>query len=253
MIITEKLEIIVKNNLRKYYANLGYIFPFTWDPKIIMDIKDLPKNSNLKIDCKCNVCGKIKNISYYHYNKNIKIGGFYSCKGKCSRMKYKSTCIKKFGFENPFQNEEIKKKSKETCMRNYGVDNSLKCINIKKKVQNTMIKNYNVNMINRYRIKKYKDTNIYYQGTYELDFLEKFYKIGIEKCKSIKYGDKIYFPDYFFSKLNLIIEIKSEYIYKLHESKNLEKQKSCIDQGYNFIFIINKNYKEFEKLIYKII
>ena len=31
--------------------------------------------------------------------------------------------------------------------------------------------------------------------------------------------------------------------------KNLAKQKACIDQGYNFIFIINKNYNEFDNII----
>ena len=44
------------------------------------------------------------------------------------------------------------------------------------------------------------------------------------------------------------MEIKSSYWYEKDLDKNLDKQKSCLEQGYNFIFIINKNYEEFEKL-----
>ena len=308
MILTEKIEITIKNNLRKYYNNLGYKFPPSWDPKIIIDIKDLPKSSNLKINCKCDICGKINSISYCCYNRNIKTGGFYSCKGKCSRMKFKQTCLKKYGFENPFQNEEIKSKSKITLIEKYGVDNSMKLYENKNKSKETCMKHFNSNsylntelckkrifeiygvnnvfqsdiiknktretcirkygveysqqnenihikqQISGFHMNKYKDTELHYRGTYELDFLDKYFYMGIIKSPSIKYlfenKNKIYFPDFYYEPLNLIIEIKSDYTFKKYLSKNLQKQKSCLEQGYNFIFIINKNYEEFEKIIF---
>jgi hypothetical protein len=49
--------------------------------------------------------------------------------------------------------------------------------------------------------------------------------------------------------LNLIIEIKSSYWFNKHYNKNIEKQKICKENGYNFIFIIDKKYDIFDKMI----
>lgn len=48
---------------------------------------------------------------------------------------------------------------------------------------------------------------------------------------------------------NLIIEIKSSYYFKLEESKNIYKKNASINSGYNFLFIIDKDYKELKKII----
>ncbi len=108
---------------------------------------------------------------------------------------------------------------------------------------------------------KFKDTNIYYQGSYEKDFLELCEKLNIlNKIKrgfSIKYKlnnkELIYFPDFFIDELNTIIEIKSLYWYKIHEEKNIIKQKTSINLGYNYILIMNKNYDIFLKNIISIL
>lgn len=84
---------------------------------------------------------------------------------------------------------------------------------------------------------------------------EKYYcfKCRISKPNTIKYEIdnkyKIYHPDYFYEELNLIIEIKSSYTYEKDLEKNLLKQKSCLEKGYNFIFIINKDYNKFSEFI----
>jgi len=99
-----------------------------------------------------------------------------------------------------------------------------------------------------YKLKKYK--NYLYRGTYELDFLIKFsenYKI--ENAKSIDYAfdgkNKKYHPDYYLPDYNLIVEIKSSYTYEREKEKNEAKKEATINNGYNFIFIINKDYIEF--------
>ena len=56
--------------------------------------------------------------------------------------------------------------------------------------------------------------------------------------------NKIYFSDFYLENKNLIIEIKSSYTFNVDLKKNLAKQNACIEQGYNFIFIIDKNYDE---------
>lgn len=153
---------------------------------------------------------KVKKTSLIKYGKE-----YYSSSTEC-RNRVKETCLEKYGCEHPSQNPEIFKKQQ----------------------------------LSGYRIKRYN--NLYYQGTYELDFLMNFYdKLKIEKPKSIRYiyndKTKIYFPDFYIPEYNLIVEIKSKYTYDLHKEINECKRKSVLENGYNFILIIDKDYTEFFK------
>jgi hypothetical protein len=47
-------------------------------------------------------------------------------------------------------------------------------------------------------------------------------------------------------KHSIIIEIKSTYTYNKDLEKNIAKQDACVQQGFNFIFIINKDYSNFK-------
>lgn len=168
----------------------------------------------------------------------------YSDKNYNNRDKYKKTCLEIFGYENPMSNIEVQNKVKKTMLNKYGVEFAAQNEELFQK----MLKN-------GYKINKYED--LYYQGEYELDFLQNFYSIGIKRGNPIKYvfNDEvhIYFPDFYYDKLNLIIEIKSSKWYNEHLEKNLAKQKACQEQGYNFIFILDKNYEIFKKIINHII
>ena len=123
---------------------------------------------------------------------------------------------------------------------------------IKERLQQTCLEKYEQQKFTIIK-KKYNDTILHYQGTYEKNFLDIYYNnFYIENGPSIKYkyNDeyKSYFSDFYIKSKKLTVEIKSEYYYNLHLDKNLAKQKACIEQGYNFIFIINKNYDNFNKL-----
>lgn len=224
----------------------------------------------------CNKCSisKFKNICIVRYgvenpgqSRNIK-------------DKIRETNLSKYGVENPFQLEEFKNKIKETNLSRYGSEYPLQSIIIKEKVKKTNLKKYGVchvfqsiayreSCINRYgvdnpmknlgifkksqksgyKIKSYND-NLYYQGTYELDFLNFCKKLNIidliERGPTIKYNDSyVYFPDFFIEKYNLIVEIKSTYTYNLHKDKNEKKREACTNYGYDFLFITDKNYIEF--------
>jgi very-short-patch-repair endonuclease len=102
--------------------------------------------------------------------------------------------------------------------------------------------------------KQYNNTNLHYQGTYEKDFLDEYYdNIDIVNGPTIKYKfnneNKVYFSDFYIKSKNIIVEIKSEYYYNLHLKRNLSKKEECIKQGYNFIFIINKDYYELNEIL----
>jgi hypothetical protein len=71
----------------------------------------------------------------------------------------------------------------------------------------------------------------------------------MKRGKSFKYfyknKQRIYFSNFFIESLNLIIEIKNKYLFK--RDKYILEKKAVIKNGYNYIIIINKNYKKFIK------
>jgi len=101
-------------------------------------------------------------------------------------------------------------------------------------------------------LKLHKDTNLSYRGTYEKDFLDYCYMKNIEvnKGPTIKYNidnvNRYYHSDFYLPKFNLIIEIKSKYYFDLYMEVNLLKEEYTKCIGYDFMFVIDKNYSEIE-------
>jgi hypothetical protein len=198
--------------------------------------------------------------------------------------KIKNVNIEKFGYEYPMQNKDIQEKGKQTCIERFGVDCVFKSEEIKEKIISDNIEKYGVKYYvqsNEYKmrnlerwgteypsqneeihikqqksslkIKKFNE-QIYYQGTYELDFLNSYYdKINIIRGKRIPYvfeeKNHYYFPDFYLSDYNLLVEIKSTYTYEISAEINQIKKDSAIAEGFNFMFIIDKNYDEFENYL----
>jgi hypothetical protein len=207
----------------------------------------------------------------------IKYGCDFPQSSEKVKENIKSTFMKNYNVENCFQSETIKNKIKKTCLDKYGDENysktndyknKIKLLNIDykprlEKMKKTCLERYgveysaqNIDIFNKtqksqLKIKYYK--NIKYQGTYELNFLIFCDELNIlnelTKIKSLRYiydnKNRIYYPDFYIKKLNLIIEIKSDYYYNLCLEKNLCKEKYCFKQDYDFMFIINKNYDKF--------
>jgi len=61
--------------------------------------------------------------------------------------------------------------------------------------------------------------------------------------------EKFSLSDFFLPDYNLIVEIKSTYWYNKKLENNIKKHTECIKQGYNHIFIIDKEYDNFQKII----
>jgi hypothetical protein len=284
MIIDKYIKIKTNPSNYNHYISKGYFIEKCGD-EISVSIEDLPKSSHVEINCKCDNCGNQKKIKYHSYNLYIKNHGFYSCYKCCniknkltsnekyggfysSTKKYKDdvkkTIIEKYGSLEEYSNF-IREISKKKCNEKYGVDNVFMLDGVKEKIKKSLSKRYNVEhaLQNEYffnksqksgfKIKEYN--GIKYQGTYELDFLKFCEKMNLEilKHKSIKYyqnsKQKIYFPDFYLPKYNLIIEIKSSYYYKKEEEKNILKEKYTKEFGLNFLFIIDKNYNYLLNLI----
>jgi hypothetical protein len=155
--------------------------------------------------------------------------------------KIKETNLKLYGVEYNWQRKDVKHKIKKVCLEKYGVEHPM---------HNTEI--FERQLKKRRLIKKFRDADLLYQGSYELDFLEKFYdKIDIENGPSVPYlfegKNKVYHSDFYVPSLNLVVEIKSDYILTLDEAIE-EKKKAVISNSFNYILILNKDYLEFEKL-----
>ena len=154
---------------------------------------------------------------------------------------FKKRMLSIFGCEIPLQNKEIKNKQNNTNVKKYGCKSPLQNSEIFEKQQKSAKK-----------LRFHENTGLYYRGSYEAHFLDYCFenKIKVERAKSIKYHFKnkkrVYYPDFFLKEKNLIIEIKSLYTYKKELEKNIAKQKACIEQGFNFIFIIDKDYSFFK-------
>lgn len=125
----------------------------------------------------------------------------------------------------------------------------------RKKIKDTYIKNSELGLHNKetkFKKKKYKDTNLIYQSSYELDFLEFceanniLNKIQNSPCFTDEtYPYNFYAPDYIFDN-KCVIEVKSWYIENLQEKRYpgiLEIKKNLIEsKGYKFLYIRDKDY-----------
>ena len=140
--------------------------------------------------------------------------------------------LKKYGVDHISKSEEVKLKVKNTNMKRYGVEYPTQNRDIFKKAQST---SFQTNL--------FKNSNLYYQGSYEKYFLELMEGKGLLDMvfvgKSYDYilNNKkcVYYSDYLFN--NFTIEIKSSWTYDKNgldldlRLKNETKWGSVTDSG----------------------
>jgi len=162
------------------------------------------------------------------------------------RKRYKNGC---------FDNEKMKK----AIFEKYGVEHISQLEENRKKSSERMIA-YNSDWKNHYNTKKYKNTSLYYQSSYEYEFLElcedngilhrikngNFYNyLNEDRGCGIRHITDFYLDDKFE------IEIKSSYILKKQGGiqKVFAKKRAVEESGKRYIFILDKDYLEFLSLI----
>jgi len=222
-----------------------------------------PRRNKEKDVCK-GICANEK-----RENTNMELYGVKNCfQNEGMKETAKETMLEKYGVDHNMKTEKCKSDRKETYIKNWGFDNPSKSDKIKKKKEETCLKNFGVksplqnrdvfkrNKLSGNQIHKYpKNKNITYQGTYELDFLDNYHHlINIEEPDFIinyifENKEHKYHPDFYNKNNNLIIEIKSDYTYNREVDKNLTKRNACIEQGYNFLFVKNKNYLKLNRIL----
>jgi len=219
-----------KNNLRKIAKNRSK--------------KEIQIIENKKIE----TCIQKYGTSYSLQNKDIRKKGNKTKLEKYGDENYhnveqaEQTNLDKYGVKCTFQSKEIKSKIKQTKKEKYGDENYCNVKKIKQTclerygvehpMQNDGIFNKTICTVTKHKL--FKNTDIYYQSSYELDFLNKYYDKypDITRGPKIKYNYKgkihYYFPDFYIPSL---------------------KGKSTLNNGYQWILILNKNYIEFKNFI----
>jgi hypothetical protein len=182
MIINNNVKTIIKSKKAlNYYKGKNYNFKL--NKLVTIKVKDLPKSSRIKILAKCAYCGGEKNIPYKDYNKQVSgINEKYACSLKCAKLKTKETNQMKYGVDNVFSSEKIKKQIKKTNLEKYGVENYRNSKEYSMKYESTVRKKYNTNHYSK--TKKFKE--IFENFNY--DDIHKKMANTIEK----KYGVKNY-------------------------------------------------------------
>lgn len=218
------------------FENYGVVIPL--QSKIIRDKFDKTMLERYKVKNALENKGILDSMKKKLFNEY----GMYYVETDEFKNKSKLTCLDKYGVENASQTDEFQRKKIETCIKKYGVKHHLQNIDVFHKLLTSSCK-----------MKKFKNTDLYFQGTYEQDFLELCEKLNIikliERGCSVRYvmneQNLIYFPDFFIRKKNMLIEIKSSYWYNKHKEKNLIKEETCKQLGFEYYLILDKNYDVF--------
>ena len=194
-----------------------------------------------------NISKKFKGVKKTELHKeNFKKSIFkkYGSNSYLTSDEFKIRLKEEYGVSHTSQIQSIQKKGEDTCFKNYGVKHNAQNEEMFKRTQ-----------LSGFKLKIHKETGLSYRGTFEKNFLDFCFSknIQVKNAISIRYlfenKEKVYFPDFYLNEKNLIIEIKSNYYFEKYKEKNLAKQKACLEQGYNFIFIIDKKYNDFLLLI----
>ena len=79
-LISKTVSVGLSGGISTYYESLGYVIPrirknyknmIPHDTKIEVKVEDLKPVSNVKLDVKCDCCGKELKLEYGKYLKNI--------------------------------------------------------------------------------------------------------------------------------------------------------------------------------------
>ena len=192
---------------------------------------------------RCYNCAKCKGRDKYKLTNEIRFGG-HPMTSNNIKNKIQNTCIEKYGVNNTFASEEIKQRICNTNLIKYGVKYPSQSSVVQDKIQRSLFKFKNYTMPNG-EIRKI-------QG-YEhlaLDELIQEYnpdeiitsRKSIPRIKYIKNNKECYyFPDIYIPKINMIIEVKSDYTYTLNHQIIVDKQEATKKMGYNYeIWIYTK-------------
>jgi len=130
-------------NRRKF--DRATLLEFIADNGVVMDPIPNECNRDTKVSGQC-----VTENCNSHFEKPVRglfdYGGPYckNCTKKNRAVKFRETCVKNHGVENPLQSEEIRQKVREACVEKYGVEHPMQNEEVKQKLRETNVKNHGV-------------------------------------------------------------------------------------------------------------
>ena len=180
-ILTKEVEVKVNSYTIKHYESLGYKIPmrkaskssfqhtgreFVYDLNntFMVNVKDLQRRSNIKIDAICDCCGEIvRDVMYENYCERIEIFGEYVCH-KCKTTHYRETCLRIYGVDNPVKLKEVRNRMAATSLQRYRTVHPLQSKEIKEKQQQTVRNIYGVDNVSQLSEVREKIAQTFYKN-----------------------------------------------------------------------------------------
>lgn len=178
--------------------------------------------------------------------------------------KSRATCLERYGSESYLTSDEGRARLKQTSMERYGVANPSSSAIVRDRVRQTMTSRYGVDnpsKIDAVKDKIQANRNPYRSYDYALPSgktirLQGYENHGIElllqefnedeivfgkavpRFRYVMDGDRMYYPDFFIPKMNLIVEVKSTWTMKAQHQRNLLKEEAVLSNGFLFRFMV---------------
>lgn len=183
----QEIQVCWHPQTKNYYIEKGYNFTRMRD-KFLVTAEDLSPKSHKKIKVICDYCGKIFEREKAAYT-NSEVKG-KDCCFECISIKRKETVKEKYGVDNLFQSEEIKKRSKDTCLKKYGTEYACQSEEVKDKIKKTNIEKYgySVSLLNPEIKQKAINTCLECYGV-ENVFASEVIQEKIKKTHEERYGE----------------------------------------------------------------
>jgi len=215
MLISDFVYITLNSKNIKYYEDKDYDLESLrvdrkWGRSIPrgtqlkVNVYDLPENSKNYIDVKCDYCGEDIRKEYREYlNSNAKgiIKKDCCSKDECLVKKRNESNLITYGYENVFQNKDIKEKIRQYNMNNFGVEYYSQTDEFKIKYKETVLDRYGCEHVaqnqeikdktkatnlDKYGVEHYSQTNEY-KDKIKVTCMRKYGVTHVMKVKEIKY------------------------------------------------------------------
>ena len=110
--------------------------------KILVKIEDVPLNSKVIIECLCDNCHKVQEMSYCQWNKRKHSDGLDFCKNCAVKIKLPKSMKEKYGYENCAKVPEIIEKKKQTNLKKYGQEWAISSKEVRQNIMESIYKKY---------------------------------------------------------------------------------------------------------------
>ena len=164
----EIIKIKVSNRTKKYFKSKGYAES---DGYFLVNPEDVNDTNRVKVECRCDYCGKSNIIVWSNYIVQIRKHSIYTCH-KCHFNKSRITFYNRYGTENIHLIDEIRDKMKQTNLEKYGFESAVKSEIVINKIKQTNLRKYGkeyqissestINKIKQTNIEKYGVSNLFH-------------------------------------------------------------------------------------------